>query len=61
MSLKLSSDGSDWKYFGGKYESGVYYKNTFTNTDDSYTWFQINANPWGTVVFTDFEAVFIVG
>lgn len=61
LSLKLSSDGSDWKYFGGKYESGVYYKNTFTNTDDSYTWFQINANPWGTVVFTDFEAVFIVG
>lgn len=61
LSLKLSSDGSDWKYFGGTYESGVYYKNTFTNTDESYTWFQINANPWGIVVFTGFEAVFIVG
>lgn len=61
LSLKLSSDGSDWKYFGGEYESGAYYKNTFTNTDDSYTWFQINANPWGTIVFTGFEAVFIVG
>lgn len=61
LSLKLSSDGSDWKYFGGKYESGVYYKNTFTNTVESYTWFQINANPFGTVVFTGFEAVFIVG
>lgn len=61
LSLKLSSDGSDWKYFGGTPESGVYYKNTFTNTDESYTWFQINANPWGIVVFTGFEAVFIVG
>lgn len=62
LSLKLSSDGADWKYFGGKHERRAsYYKNTFTNTDDSYTWFQINANPWGTVVFTDFEAVFIVG
>lgn len=62
LSLKLSSDGSTWKYFGGKYvKSGEYYKNTFTNTDESYTWFQINANPFGTVVFTDFEAVFIVG
>lgn len=61
LSLKLSSDGSDWKYFGGTSESGVYYKNTFTNTDESYTWFQINANPWGIVVFTGFEAVFIVG
>ena len=61
LSLKLSSDGSDWKYFGGKYEKGEYYKNTFTNTDESYTWFQINANPFGTVVFTCFEAVFIVG
>lgn len=61
LSLKLSSDGSTWKYFGGKCEQGAYNKNTFTNTDDSYTWFQINANPWGIVAFTGFEAVFIVG
>lgn len=61
LSLKLSSDGANWEYFGGTYESGVYYKNTFTNTDESYTWFQINTNAFGAQVFTGFEAVFIVG
>lgn len=61
LALKLSSDGANWEYFGGTSKFEVYYKNTFTNTDESYTWFQINTNAFGTQVFTGFEAVFIVG
>lgn len=60
LAVKLSSDGENWSYYGGKYESGDYYTSTLTNEDESLTWFQINCNAWSAISFKSFAVTFVV-
>ncbi len=60
LAVRLSSDGENWGYYGGKYESGDYYTSTLTNEDETLTWFQINCNAWSAISFRSFDVTFVV-